>query len=41
MPQQGVGEMALAGAFWGFLFELIFFAPFLGATSGAGTAAAL
>ena len=29
MPKQGVGQMALGGAFWGFLFGLIFFAPFL------------
>jgi uncharacterized membrane protein len=41
MPHQGVGEMALGGAFWGFLFGLIFFAPFLGAAIGAGTAALL
>ena len=31
-----VGEMALGGAFWGFLFGLIFFVPFLGAAIGAG-----
>jgi uncharacterized membrane protein len=36
-----VGEMALGGAFWGFLFGLIFFVPFLGAAIGAGTAASL
>lgn len=41
MPQQGVGQVALGGAFWGFLFGLIFFAPFLGAALGAGTAAVL
>jgi uncharacterized membrane protein len=35
------GEMALGGAFWGFLFGLIFFVPFLGAAIGAGTAASL
>ena len=36
-----VGEMALGGAFWGFLFGLIFFVPFLGAAIGAGAAASL
>jgi len=36
-----IGEMALGGAFWGFLFGLIFFMPFLGAAIGAGTAASL
>lgn len=41
MPQQGVGQMSLGGAFWGFLFGLIFFAPFLGAAIGAGTSALL
>jgi hypothetical protein len=41
MPQQGAGEMALGGAFWGFLFGLICFAPFLGAAIGAGMAAVL
>lgn len=41
MPKQGVGEMALGGAFWGFLFGLIFFVPFLGAAIGAGTTAVL
>jgi uncharacterized membrane protein len=41
MPKQGVGQMALGGAFWGFLFGLIFFAPFLGAAIGAGTTALL
>jgi uncharacterized membrane protein len=41
MPKQGVGKMALGGAFWGFLFGLIFFVPFLGAAIGAGTAALL
>jgi uncharacterized membrane protein len=40
-PQQGVGKMELGAAFWAFLFWLIFVAPFLGATIGAGTAAAL
>jgi len=30
--------MALGGAFWGFLFGLIFFVPFLGAAIGAGAA---
>jgi len=34
-----VGEMALGGAFWGFLFGLIFFVPFLGAAMGAGMGA--
>jgi uncharacterized membrane protein len=33
--------MALGGAFWGFLFGLIFFAPFLGAAIAAGTTALL
>ena len=41
MPKQGVGQMALGGAFWGFLFGLIFFAPFLGAAIAAGTTALL
>ena len=41
MPKQGVGHMALGGAFWGFLFGLIFFAPFLGAAIAAGTTAVL
>ena len=41
MPKQGVGQMALGGAFWGFLFGLIFFVPFLGAAIGAGSAALL
>ena len=41
MPHQGVGKMALGGAFWGLLFGLIFLVPFLGAALGAGTAAAL
>jgi uncharacterized membrane protein len=41
MPKQGVGQMALGGAFWGFLFGLIFFAPFLGAAIAAGTTAVL
>jgi uncharacterized membrane protein len=41
MPNQGVGQMALGGAFWGFLFGLIFFVPFLGAAIGAGTTALL
>ena len=41
MPKQGVGQMALGGAFWGFLFGLIFFVPFLGAAVGAGTTALL
>ena len=41
MPKQGVGQMALGGAFWGFLFGLIFFVPFLGATIAAGTTALL
>jgi uncharacterized membrane protein len=41
MPNQGVGQMALGGAFWGFLFGLIFFAPFLGAAIAAGTTALL
>jgi len=41
MPKQGVGQMALGGAFWGFLFGLIFFVPFLGAAIGAGTTALL
>src|SRR5918994_3509931 len=41
MPKQGVGQMALGGAFWGFLFGLIFFAPFLGAAIGAGTVTVL
>ena len=36
-----VGEMALGGAFWGFLFGLIFFVPFLGAAIGAGATASL
>ena len=39
MPKQGVGQMALGGAFWGFLFGLIFFVPFLGAAIGAGMGA--
>jgi uncharacterized membrane protein len=30
--------MALGDAFWGFLFGLIFFVPFLGAAIGAGAA---
>ena len=33
--------MALGGAFWGFLFGLIFFVPFLGAAIVAGTTALL
>jgi uncharacterized membrane protein len=33
--------MALGGAFWGFLFGLIFFVPFLGAAIGTGAAASL
>src|ERR671911_2438368 len=37
MPPQGGGVAALGGAFWGFFFGLIFFAPFLGAAIGAGT----
>jgi uncharacterized membrane protein len=41
MPKQGVGQLALGGAFWGFLFGLIFFAPFLGAAIAAGTTALL
>jgi uncharacterized membrane protein len=41
MPKQCVGQMALGGAFWGFLFGLIFFAPFLGAAIAAGTTALL
>jgi uncharacterized membrane protein len=42
IPQEHlIGEMALGGAFWGFLFGLIFFMPFLGAAIGAGTAASL
>jgi uncharacterized membrane protein len=41
MPKQGVGQMALGGAFWGFLFGLIFFVPFLGVAIGAGSAALL
>ena len=41
MPKHGVGHMALGGAFWGFLFGLIFFAPFLGAAIAAGTTAVL
>jgi uncharacterized membrane protein len=41
MPKQGVGQMALGGAFWGFLFGLIFFVPFLGAAIAAGTTALL
>ena len=41
MPKEGVGLMALGGAFWGFLFGLIFFVPFLGAAIGAGGAALL
>jgi uncharacterized membrane protein len=41
MPKQGVGQMALGGAFWGFLIGLIFFAPFLGAAITAGTTALL
>jgi uncharacterized membrane protein len=36
-----VGEMALGGAFWGFMFGLIFFVPLLGAAIGAGAAGAL
>jgi uncharacterized membrane protein len=36
-----VGEMAIGGAFWGFLFGLIFFVPLLGAAIGAGAAGAL
>jgi uncharacterized membrane protein len=32
------GYGALGGAFWGFLFGLIFFVPFLGAAAGAGAA---
>jgi uncharacterized membrane protein len=35
------GYGALGGAFWGFLFGLIFFVPFLGAAPGAGAGAAL
>jgi uncharacterized membrane protein len=42
IPQDHLtGEMALGGAFWGFLFGLIFFVPFLGAAIGAGAAASL
>ena len=41
MPSQGGGVAALGGAFWGFLFGLIFFAPFLGAAIGAGTVTVL
>src|SRR3954453_6997626 len=41
MPKEGVGQMALGGTFWGFLFGLIFFVPFLGAAIGAGGAALL
>src|SRR5215216_5502127 len=42
IPQDHLtGEMALGGAFWGFLFGLIFFLPFLGAAIGAGAAASL
>ena len=41
MPPQGGGVAALGGAFWGFLFGLIFFAPFLGAAIGAGTVTVL
>src|ERR687897_1295503 len=41
MPKQGVGQMALGGAFWGFLFGLIFFVPFLGAAIAAGMTALL
>src|SRR5215212_8783189 len=42
IPQEHlVGEMALGGAFWGFLFGLIFFMPFLGAAIGAGAGASL
>jgi len=37
IPQEHlVGEMTLGGAFWGLLFRLIFFMPFLGAAIGAG-----
>jgi uncharacterized membrane protein len=36
IPQEHlVGEMALGGAFWGLLFGLIFFMPFLGAGAAA------
>ena len=38
---KGLREVALGGAFWGFLFGLIFFVPFLGAAVGAGAAASL
>jgi uncharacterized membrane protein len=42
IPQDHLmGEMALGGAFWGFLSGLIFFMSFLGAAIGAGTAASL
>ena len=41
MPTQGGGVAALGGAFWGFLFGLIFFVPFLGAAIGAGTVTVL
>lgn len=34
-----VGAAALGGAFWGFLFGLIFFVPLLGLALGAATAA--
>jgi|SRR5215207_4193942 len=43
IPQdhQMAGWGALGGAFWGFLFGLIPFVPFLGAAIGAGAGAAL
>jgi uncharacterized membrane protein len=36
-----VGHNALSGGFWGFLFGLVFFVPFLGAAVGAAGAAAV
>jgi uncharacterized membrane protein len=37
--QNMTGLGALGGAFWGFLFGLIFFVPLLGMAAGAGTGA--
>jgi uncharacterized membrane protein len=36
-----VGPAALSGAFWGFLFGLLFFVPIIGAAVGAAGAAAV
>ena len=33
------GQMALSGAFWGFLFGILFFVPLFGAAVGAGIGA--